>query len=377
MDAPPDIMDAPPDMGLLSALRPAPRPEVMQAAPVRPAPRPQVMQAAPVQPPAPQTAASLFGGRMSPERALAFSAIGQGLSQLGSGQTVDLSKSHQALMERKSQTSYRKSIEESGILDRMTPQQRSVLASMPPALAQSIIMQMAFPTPAKKTSLIEEFEYAVNHHGYQGTIVDFKNDQARAGATNVTVGGGVDNEKFSEQAATVIVKRADATATMGDAARRSLLQLDRLEAALSNSPGGVTAGVKSWLGTRGIDSENLDEIQLADALISQLVPGQRAPGAGTMSDADLDLYKKSLPRLMNQPGGNALIIETMRGIAEYDIAMGEIANSLLLQEITPREAFDAYRAVPNPLAGFSATTGGNPDATAPPLSDAARSFMDG
>ena len=84
-----------------------------------------------------------------------------------------------------------------------------------------------------------------------------------------------------------------------------------------------------------------------------------------MSDADLALFKASLPRLMNTPGGNTAIISTMRNIANYDIQMGNISRQLLLQEINPRQAYDAYAAIPNPLADFKAVAGGGSPATAP------------
>ena len=59
------------------------------------------------------------------------------------------------------------------------------------------------------------------------------------------------------------------------------------------------------------------------AILSQLVPGQRAPGSGTMSDADLALYRNSLPQISNKPGGNAIIIATMKVLQNISIIWGE------------------------------------------------------
>ena len=77
-----------------------------------------------------------------------------------------------------------------------------------------------------------------------------------------------------------------------------------------------------------------------------------------MSDADLALFKRSLPRLINQPGGNKTIIETIRGITEYEIQAGEIADAVADRAITPVEGRKALRALQNPLARFKGTPDG-------------------
>lgn len=229
-------------------------------------------------------------------------------------------------------------------------------------------VMLAKPDATKPTTDIQNYEYYRAQELSEGrtplpiaawSIMD---EQA-------TVPPGPDSGKFSEESAKFIVKDAGDLASAGQTATRSLRQLDVLEDALANSPGGTITGVQSWLGGLGVKTEGLDDIQLADAIISQLVPAQRPPGSGTMSNEDLALFKASLPRLMNTPGGNTAIISTMRNIASYDIQMGNIARQLLLQEITPRQAYDAYAAIPDPLADFKAVAGGGSPATAPTQGD--------
>jgi hypothetical protein len=84
-----------------------------------------------------------------------------------------------------------------------------------------------------------------------------------------------------------------------------------------------------------------------------------------MSDADLALFKQSLPRIINQPGGNELIIQTLRGIAVYEQQTGEIASKVLNHEMTPGEGREAMKAVKNPLELFRAS-GGAAEAGAAP-----------
>jgi flagellar protein FlgJ len=120
-------------------------------------------------------------------------------------------------------------------------------------------------------------------------------------------------------------------------------------------------------GEWGIPTEGLDELQTAQAIISALVPEQRQPGSGPMSDADLALFKQSLPRIIGQPEGNKLIIDTMRGIAEYDAEGARIVQKLRNEEMTRAEAFEALMNRKNPLADLG--KGGGIGGVAETLSD--------
>jgi len=125
----------------------------------------------------------------------------------------------------------------------------------------------------------------------------------------------------------------------GAAAKRNLSRINRLESLLENVPTGMTANLKQLAGNFGITTEGLDDIQAAQALINSLVPEQRPAGSGPMSDADLELFKQSLPRIINQPNGNQIIIETMRGIAQYDAMGADIVQRHRDKQITIAEAF--------------------------------------
>ena len=157
----------------------------------------------------------------------------------------------------------------------------------------------------------------------------------------------------------------------GVQARRNLAQLGQLETVLEKAPSGFEAAFKSTLGNWGIKTEGLDQIQAADAMLNQMIPAQRPAGSGTMSDRDVEMFRASLPRLINQPGGNALILQIMRGMQEYDIALGEIAERVILGEIDQKEARRLMREVANPIDALRAKLkdfpagGGRGDAAAP------------
>lgn len=202
-----------------------------------------------------------------------------------------------------------------------------------------------------RTSDIKEYEYA-RERGYEGSFVDFQLAQKKAGAgsTNVTVGEG---DKFYEN---LDKKNAETFASLSDEgvrARAKMGQIDRLEALLANSPTGAGAAFKQALGEWGIATDKLNEIQSTQALINELVPQQRQPGSGPMSDADLALFKQSLPRIINQPGGNTMILNAMRGITQYQMQMGEIADAVADRSIKPAEGRKMIREMKNPLEDFT------------------------
>lgn len=146
--------------------------------------------------------------------------------------------------------------------------------------------------------------------------------------------------------------------TSGQKANRSGRQIDRLEFLLSNSPSGFEAGAKAWLGEFGVETEGLDALQAANAVIEAMVPEQRPPGSGPMSDADVKMFRNSLPGLINSPNGNALIIQTLRDMQNYDMEIGRIADMVVYgpedggDPITPRQARTMMSQVANPMESF-------------------------
>lgn len=165
---------------------------------------------------------------------------------------------------------------------------------------------------------------------------------------------GTFTKEFSKKEASRVSNEID----LGVKARRKSAQIDDLEQILSEVQTGAGASAKAYLGQYGIETEGLELIQAAEAAINRLVPEQRAPGSGTMSDADLILFKKSLPSLINQPGGNQRIINTIRKMNEHDIALGVIASKVADYALTPKEdraAAEEAGLILSPSAGRKAS----------------------
>lgn len=177
--------------------------------------------------------------------------------------------------------------------------------------------------------------------------------QARkAGATTITndmSGGGKFEEAFAKGDAATI----ETVYNSGLAAQRNLGRIDQLEGLLASSATGMEGAAKLAAGEWGINTEGLDALQSAQAMINSLVPEQRQPGSGPMSDADLALFKQSLPRIINQQGGNKIIVDTMRAIAQYDAEGARIVQGLRSGAMNRSQAFDALQNRANPLASVA------------------------
>jgi hypothetical protein len=202
----------------------------------------------------------------------------------------------------------------------------------------------------------------------QGTsLQDYIGLKKPPATTATAIAGGKD--PFAEAASKKQAEDFSDIKKSGDNARRTLRDVTRLGSILEKSPGGIEAGLKLAAGNFGINTKGLTDLQSAEAIINRLVPQQRPPGSGTMSDADLDLFKKSLPRIINQPGGNRAIIDYLKGINEYLIKEGEIASEVLNKKITPAEGDARLMSLQNPLELFknSAAGGLPPGVTVTPI----------
>jgi hypothetical protein len=171
----------------------------------------------------------------------------------------------------------------------------------------------------------------------------------------VTVNNNMGEDKFGSEFAKLDASALADVSTAGLSAQRNLGRINQLEELLKNVPTGAEANFKQIAGEWGINlGPDTNNIQAAQAAINSLVPEQRQPGSGPMSDADLALFKQSLPRIINQPGGNQLIIGTMRAIAQYDAEGAKIVQQLRNNEISRAQAFQMLQSRQNPLEAFKA-----------------------
>ena len=174
----------------------------------------------------------------------------------------------------------------------------------------------------------------------------------RSPGVNINLPGeGPQETAFMREAGSLEAKNFGSLVEMGQTSRRNRVILDQLDTEAAAIPGGLEAVAKNALGNLGIPVEGLSEIQATEALINQLVPAQRQPGSGPMSDRDLALFKASLPRLIQTAEGKTRILSNMKAINDYVISEGEIASRVLSGRITPEQGRAEMQALGNPLAG--------------------------
>jgi hypothetical protein len=217
--------------------------------------------------------------------------------------------------------------------------------------AKTAVATALTPAADNRTAMIQNYEYWLS----QGKTPEEAQALARAGAGGTTIDMGSGGGKFEEGFAKSDAELLGTVFSTGLQAQRNLGRIDQLGNLLARAPQGAEGAMKAIAGEFGIATEGLDDIQAAQALINSLVPEQRTPGSGPMSDADLALFKQSLPRLINQPGGNAIILATMKAIAQYDAEGAGIVQQVRAGEITRDQAFQLLMDRRNPLADFSAS----------------------
>ena len=198
--------------------------------------------------------------------------------------------------------------------------------------------------PIKPTADIQNFEYSQKNPAFSGYL-----EKSKQPLVNIDQKA---ESAFDKKLAEGQAETFNTMATDGMNARADIGLINQLEG-LIQGQGGMGTGLAVAAGKWGIPvTEGMSDLQAADAIISKLVPTQRQPGSGSMSDRDVELFKSSLPSLWNQPGGNQIIIQTMRGLAQYKQAQGEISQQVQMGSLSRQDAVRALKALPNPLADF-------------------------
>jgi len=183
------------------------------------------------------------------------------------------------------------------------------------------------------------------------------------GGPMVQIGGG--EGEFAKVGQAELARNFAEMAQAGRDATSNLGRIKLLDELLDESGTGLSAGFLSRANQYfGVDFRSAPAAA-AEAIISQLVPAQRPPGSGVISDADLALYKASLPAIQNQPNGNKLIVKSMVAITEHNARVGRIASKALTDpNYSIQQAEDDIAALPDPFESVRSFLGGS-DANIP------------
>jgi len=216
------------------------------------------------------------------------------------------------------------------------------------------------------TAGMREYAQAVKD-GFKGTFLDYKTAISKAGATSVNVGG---DGTFQEYGQKELGRNYAEMAAAGRDASANLGRIELLSDLLDESDTGLSAGFLSRANQYfGVDFRS-GPAAAAEAIISQLVPAQRPAGSGVISDADLALYKASLPAIQNQPNGNKLIIGSMVAITKHNQSVGRIASRALTDpNFSIQQAEEAIAALPDPFESVRGLLGSGADIPAPSMTE--------
>jgi hypothetical protein len=151
----------------------------------------------------------------------------------------------------------------------------------------------------------------------------------------------------------------------GQNAQSRLAQLDRFNELLQGVSTGrltpVLTELQEWADAFGlsVDLKNLSQKQAIEALTNKLALQARDPSGGAgmpgaLSDKDREFLVKMMPSLSKTPGGNRLLIETMKKLAQRDIEVAQLARDYRSRHGKINEGFyDELRrfSEANPLFG--------------------------
>jgi hypothetical protein len=231
----------------------------------------------------------------------------------------------------------------------------------------------------KATSDMKEWAFAKAQDPNTPDFTSWVRQNKAAGKTEVNVDTKGETA-LAKKLGDGLGERINEIAKEGDAARTDLAMVGQLRdlGAVIKTGGGAAA--QGWLANFGIKvGPNIGPIEAYGSIVDKLTPNQRVPGSGSSSDLDVKMFKGSLPRLINTPGGNEIIENTLAGLAQYKLDRAAIADRVQTGEITAKDALKEMRALANPYENFKsfakggfkadpsnpASTGGAPASSAP------------
>ena len=184
------------------------------------------------------------------------------------------------------------------------------------------------PEPVKQTSKIEEYKfYVANARAAGETPMNFAEySQSTSGGTTVNMG---DKESDKLQA-----KRIDDFYGAGTIASSALQDFAVMEELIGLGPQGPLQGAIAEMFPFTSDAGTA-----LTSIINRVAPTLRVEGSGSTSDIEYAGMLKSLPKLMNTPEGNRLVLQIMRNKAQMNMLYGQIAERVYTGELSRQDAF--------------------------------------
>ena len=196
---------------------------------------------------------------------------------------------------------------------------------------------------------------------------DYQMSLRRSGAATVTVDQKAETALAQARGAG-LGKRLNEVADDSSKVAAEGVQVARIRDLLGSvDTGPGTAYAEKFRQTTGIPLDpKTDKVQALQAAVQNLAPALRVPGSGSQSDTELRNFQASIPGLMNTPGGNEQILQTLEGAIAYRQQRSAIAQAWQRGDIDPKTADAQIAALPSPFAKSAASpSGSNAPASAP------------
>ncbi len=221
------------------------------------------------------------------------------------------------------------------------------------------------PTPKPSTDYGDYLK--AKAEGFPGKYEDWQKEMKAAGRNVVSIDQRAQTAEETARGG-AIVDHFKALAGDLPAADQLIQGADQLEVLLKGVDTGSEAGVRDWLRKNtGIAlGDNADKLQAVSSLVDYMAPRMRVPGSGSSSDKDVEMFKSALPSLMGTPGGNQMVIDTVRAMAEHRLAIAQISEDYLTGAIESKDALVKMRSLDDPLAAFKKAAAVAPPAATPP-----------
>jgi hypothetical protein len=136
------------------------------------------------------------------------------------------------------------------------------------------------------------------------------------------------SQKMGEMDATRFGDIIKAEGTMNDMASKLGFALSQFKQTYTGPGADAANAFYKTLGAVGFEdaAKKANAAEAAVAVVSQMKPAMRAPGAGSSSDRDMDTFAAALPSLLNLPGGNERITAYFQRMADRATRVRELAQ---------------------------------------------------
>lgn len=230
-------------------------------------------------------------------------------------------------------------------------------ASMDPATGQAMrLLQDAAANPGRYAgpqgrALVERARVIVRESPEGQAAISAARARAEARVKDENAASDAD-QAFGRESATQQARTFAELASSGGEARQLMDRLQMFDQVSADLRSGIPGWFEQQAARIGV-GPRATYIETAQALLKQLIPAQRQGMPGAVSDFDARNFELSLPRLIGTPEGRAMISNTLKSVAEYNIARAQVANAAANGEISRQDAVRRLGELPSPFTRFN------------------------